>query len=252
MPKYKILSYVTKAKVLKHPFEEFYNLTQIGVKPRSLLGRSLDILYFRGTVPPVPKVKGTTYIPEPIGFPSVKKEFVNEMLVNSFQYGQTIQKFDRTFAAWGVGYAAPFYDRTLVETAYRISDHFKIKKGIEKYIFRKALGGIVPEKLLNVPKLPQRMNYDLEFSETLDAVAAKYLTRDRVESRGLFSFSEIQRLRKRRSGTPYSPEGGMRLWTALLTEIWATEFLDISGRGSETFSATADLKPTFGCMAAHP
>jgi asparagine synthase (glutamine-hydrolysing) len=249
MPKYKILSYVTKAKVLKHPFEEFYNLTQIGVKPRSFLGRSLDILYFRGTVPSVPKVIGTTYLPQPVAFPSVKKEFINEMLVNSFQYGQTIQKFDRTFAAWGVGYAAPFYDRELVETAYRISDHFKIKRGIEKYIFRKALGGIVPEGLLNVPKLPQRMNYDLEFSDTLDDVAAKYLSKERVEARGLFSFSEIERLKKRRSTAPYSPEGGMRLWTALLTEIWATQFLDMNGRGSEILSTTPDLEPAIECMA---
>jgi asparagine synthase (glutamine-hydrolysing) len=241
MPKYKILSYVTKAKVLKQPFEEFYNLTQTGVKPRSLLGKSLDSLYFRGTVPPVPKVIGTTYLPEAITFPSVKKEFINEMLVNTFQYGATIQKFERPFASWGVGHLSPFHDRILVDTAYRISDKFKIKNGVEKYIFRKALDGIVPKGLLNVPKLPQRMNYDLEFSNTLDQVAVKYLSKDRVEARGFFRFADIERLKRRQRNSPYSPEGGMRLWTALLTEIWATEFLD--NRGTGALRHVAELEP---------
>ena len=242
MPRAKILSYVTKAEILRKSLEEFYTLTQIGVRPRSLLGRTMDALYFRGTVAPVPKVVGTSYSPEPIKFPIGKTEFVNQMLVNGFQAGQSqdIPKFEKSLAAWGIAYSSPFYDRSLVETAYSIPECLKIKGGIQKYILRKALFGVVPDGLLNVPKLPQRMNYDLEFSNVLDQVAAKYLSNERVKARGFFRVSDIERLKRRKSDAPYSPEGGMRLWTALLTEIWAIEFLDNRGSGT-ALSAAAEL-----------
>jgi asparagine synthase (glutamine-hydrolysing) len=196
-------------------------------------------------------VLGTSYYPDPIAFPNVTEQFVNHMLVNGFQVGvcQDVQKFDRGFAAWGVRYRSPFYDRRVIETAYSISDGLKIKGGIQKYIFRRALDGIVPPPLVNVPKYPQRMKYDLEFSNVLDELSASYLSKNKVEKRGFFQFSDIQRLIRRDTTRAYSAEGAMRVWTALMTEIWATEFLDMNGRGSEAFSATPDLEPAIGSMA---
>jgi asparagine synthase (glutamine-hydrolysing) len=244
MPKYKILPYVTKAAFLKTPLQEFYNLTQIGVKPKSVVGQILDALYFRGTVAAVPKVIGTMYVPDAIAFPESEKEFINQMLISSFQSGvcQSIQKFDRSFAASGVRYLSPFYDRGLVQLAYSIPDSFKIKSGIEKYIFRKALDGIVPKTLLKTPKLPQRMNYDLAFSNTLDEVTDNYLSKSKVEARGFFLFSDIQRLKRRKGTKPYSAEGGMRLWTALLTELWGVEFLDKKGHGNDVSQSRPELE----------
>jgi hypothetical protein len=87
------------------------------------------------------------------------------------------------------------------------------------------------------------MNYDLEFSNVLDQVTAKYLSNERVKARGFFRVSDIERLKKRKSTAPYSPEGGMRLWTALLTEIWAIEFLDNRGCGT-ALPAAAELEST--------
>ena len=248
MPKYQILSYMSQAKILKGPLEEFYNLTQTGVKPQSLLGRTFDALYFRGRVPSVPRVIGTSYYPDPITFPKVTEQFVNHMLVNGFQVGvcQDVQKFDRGFAASGVGYRSPFYDRRVIETAYSISDELKIKGQTQKYIFRRALDGVVPVGLLNVPKFPQRMNYDLEFSNVLDELSASYLSKENVEKRGFFRFSDIQRLIRHNTTKPYSAEGAMRVWTALLTEIWAIEFLDKKGGGSEALQAGSEPPYTEG------
>jgi len=236
MPKHKILWYMKKAQILKQPLEEFYNLTQLAIKPKSFLGRAMDTLYFRGKVPEVPTVIGTDYTPEVYQFPPMNKEFINMMLVKGYQGGvcQSVHKFESSFAAWGVDYVSPFYDRNLIQTAYRIPDSLKIKDGKQKYILRRALRSIVPDEFLNVPKLPQRMKYNLDFSNTLDEVSDKYLSRDKVEKRGFFDFSDIQRLKKRKPGTPYSDEGAMRIWTALLTEIWAIEFLDKKGSGPES------------------
>jgi asparagine synthase (glutamine-hydrolysing) len=182
-------------------------------------------------MPPPPKVIGANYSLARASFPEIEKEFINSFLINSFQDGacQDSPKLERTFGAWGVEYRSPFLDLNFVKTAFSVTDKLKIRNGTQKYILRKALKNIVPDEFLFLPKRPQRMRYDLRFSIQLDGVVEKYLSREKVESRGFFKFSNIQNLRKRKKNKPYSPEGAMRLWTALLTEIWAIEFLDKQG-----------------------
>jgi asparagine synthase (glutamine-hydrolysing) len=130
-----------------------------------------------------------------------------------------------------MSYRSPFFDRNLIQVAYSIPDSLKIRNGRDKYILRRALKSIVPDELLNVPKSLQRMKYDVDFSNTLDEISDRLLSRENVIRRGFFDYSDIERLRKRKTDKPYSGEGAMRLWTALLTETWAQEFLDKRGAG---------------------
>ena len=93
---------------------------------------------------------------------------------------------------------------------------------------------IVPEEFLNVPKIPQRMSYDLEFFAEIEDVAKKYLNQNSVNYRDFFYYSDIKKFKRKDSSKPYSAEGTMRIWTAILTEIWAIEFLDKRGsQGSD-------------------
>jgi asparagine synthase (glutamine-hydrolysing) len=110
--------------------------------------------------------------------------------------------------------------------AFTIDEQLKIRKGVEKYIFRTSLASVVPQKFRSIPKHPQRMRYDLEFSDCLDKEADTLLSPDSVKSRGFFEQQSIDRLRRRSAGRPYAAEAAMRLWTALATETWARLFLD--------------------------
>jgi asparagine synthase (glutamine-hydrolysing) len=233
MPRYKLLWLMKKAPILKRPLGEFYDLTQVGIKPKSLLGRALDTLYFRGKLPNAPKVIGASYFAKPSEFGQINQEFINTNLVKRFQYGicSGMHKYEKNFAAFGMSYRSPFFDRNLIQVAYSIPDSLKIRNGRDKYILRRALKSIVPDELLNVPKSLQRMKYDVDFSNTLDEISDKFLSRENVIRRGFFDYSDIERLRKRKTDKPYSGEGAMRLWTALLTETWAQEFLDKRGAG---------------------
>ena len=65
------------------------------------------------------------------------------------------------------------------------------------------------------------MKHDVPFSDAIDSVADQVLSKDRVQKRGYFDFAELQKLRQRDAGKPYSSEGAMRTWTAMLTETWA-------------------------------
>jgi asparagine synthase (glutamine-hydrolysing) len=243
MPKYKILWLMTRFPPLRHSLGEFYNLTQLGLRPRSLLGRLMDWAKFRGSLPDVPRIRGASGLAQPIQFPPAGPDFLNRTMADGFQKGvcQSIQKFERGFAAWGVRYRSPFFDPKLVRSAYTISDTLKIKNGVQKYIFRRALAGIVSDEFLNIPKFPQRMKYDLAFSETLDRIADRWLSRERIERRGFFRQAEIARLRRRNLGEAYGDEWGMRIWTAVATEIWAEIFLD--RRGAPLAEALEALLP---------
>jgi asparagine synthase (glutamine-hydrolysing) len=231
MPRHKLLWLMNKVPIFKRPLGEIYNLTQSGIGPRSLFGGILSAVYFRDSIPPVPKVLGVDYVPSPLDFPAVGREFLNRCLIGNFQNGacQDTQKVERTFAAWGIEFRSPFLDRNLVEVAYSISDRLKIKNGTQKYILRRALSSIVPKALIDVPKLPQRMKYDLEFSTLIDELSDSLLSKESIRSRGFFDVSDIRRLRRRKPGRAYSGESAMRLWTALLTEVWARVFLDHRG-----------------------
>jgi asparagine synthetase B (glutamine-hydrolysing) len=216
-----------KYPFLKKALGEIYDFTQCGIFPKSILGKLLKAIYLRDSIPEVLKIRGSDYLPQPTRFLKISKEFVNLVLSSGYQGGacQDGQKLERTFAASGIQYRTPFVDKNLIETAFSISDELKFKNQTNKFILRKALESIVPAEFLSVPKVPQSMQYDLNFSIVLDEICDEYLSKDQINSRGFFNYSSIKKLRKRRIDKAYSPEGAMRLWTALLTELWAIKFL---------------------------
>ncbi|KJS32215.1 MAG: hypothetical protein VR64_08980 [Desulfatitalea sp. BRH_c12] len=223
MPRHKILWMMTKWPLFKDVFGEIYDLTQSGLQPASVMGKILSKSYFRHKIAPVPKVSGGSYVPVKTVFPSSNNQLVTTFLSNVFQGGacQDGQKLERTFAAWGVRYQSPFLDRNLIRTAFGISDQLKFKHGKNKYILRKALEKYVPEEFIHIPKKPQRMKYDLAFAKVLDDVATHYLGDGR---QGFFNPHDIVSLKKMKRNGAYPPETGMRLWTAVLTQIWYEQF----------------------------
>lgn len=227
MPKYKLLSLMCKHPLARAALQEFYTYTQLGLPPRRLLAKLGVAAKFRGSVPAVPRISGARP-PEPLCFPEPGPQFVNRVTSGGFQVGvcQDIQKFDRGFGAFGIEYRSPFYDMTLVRAAYTIDDALKIRHGRQKWIFRQALRPWVPPEFLDIPKFPQRMEANLELAAALDSIADEVLSDEAVRARGLFDSASIASLRRGSSTRAYSYEGGMRLWTAIMTELWARAFID--------------------------
>lgn len=228
MPKHKLLWMAQRAPFARRSLEEFYVLTQTGVAPRTVGGRLLDRLYFRGRLPRVPRIRGCAYRVPATVFPDGGPEYVNRTLAAGFQNAVAgwLPKFERTFAAANVDVASPFLDPVMIRTAFTVPDRYKIVRGKEKFILRQALRSTLPAELLNTPKAPQRMRHDGEFADVLEAVADGYLSAERVQARGWFDPADLQAIRASRRQGVYVFEAGMRLWTALLTELWAETFLD--------------------------
>ena len=233
MPRYKLLWLMQRLPFPRKYFTEFYNLTQLGLKPRSVVGKALDWAYFQGKVPDVPKILRARGLPAPIELPPMSSQFVNMMMARGFQLGQCqdMPKYERSFARCAIGYRNPYCDLDFARFAYTISDALKIRYGSQKYILRKALRSVVTDEFLQVPKFMQRMKYDETFFRTLAELCADVLAKESVAKRGFFHYSEIRNLLDRLPRKRYGPEAAMRLWTAICTEIWAQEFLDKRGRG---------------------
>jgi asparagine synthase (glutamine-hydrolysing) len=233
MPRHKILWIAKKAPFLKTAMEEFYNLTQMGVRPGTFLGKAAAFLYFRRNLPDVPKINGSTYCPKTFKFPEANREFINVVLSSIFQKAipTALPKIERNFSAWGIKYSSPFFDKKMIETGFCIPDSLKIRRFKEKYILRSALKSIVPREVLSVPKFPQRMKNDAAFSDVLDSIGDRILSKEVIEKRGFYDWADIEKIRASKGRNGYVFEASMRLWTAILTEIWAKEFIDKRGEG---------------------
>jgi hypothetical protein len=190
----------------------------------------LEYLQYRGKLPGVPLICGAR-LPEPTAFPERGRELINRAACRSLQNGvcQDVHKIERGFSAFGLEYRLPFYDLNLVRAAYTITDRLKVTARSQKYIFRKAMEHTVPQAFWRVPKFPQRMRYDLEFSDNLDQVGRTLLLQNGGAcDRGLYDNATLRGLFRRSSGIPYRDEAAMRIWTASLTELWFRMFVDES------------------------
>jgi asparagine synthase (glutamine-hydrolysing) len=146
-------------------------------------------------------------------------EFHTKM-VNDFLMAE-----DRTSMAHGLEVRVPFLDRDLVRFAMSIPVDLKIRRNQTKYIFRKAMTGLLPPEIVRKKKWGFAFNPYYQFMKDLKNVAEQVLTRERVESRGWFNYTYL------RSILDHRPHPRLRwhyffLWLALGLEIWGQIFLD--------------------------
>jgi asparagine synthase (glutamine-hydrolysing) len=132
---------------------------------------------------------------------------------------------DRTSMAHGLEVRVPFLDKDLVRFAMNIPVDLKIRQNCTKYIFRKAMKGLLPQAIIDKKKWGFGFNPYYQFQKDLKTVAEKVLTRARVEQRGWFNYRYLQRILN------HPPHPRLRwhyfyLWLALGLEIWGQMFLD--------------------------
>lgn len=132
---------------------------------------------------------------------------------------------DRTSMANGLEIRVPFLDRDLVSFALGIPVDRKMRSNQTKYLFRKAMKGILPDRIIQKKKWGFTFNPYYQFNKDLKKHAERILTRKKVESRGWFNYDYIDRIIK------HQPNERLRwhyfyLWLALGLEIWAQMFIE--------------------------
>jgi asparagine synthase (glutamine-hydrolysing) len=235
MPKHKLLWLSQCVAPLRKDLHEFYALTQSGRLPERPLAQLMNATYFRGAVPTVPRVRGAQFQPERPTLPTAGPEFLNHALVSNANdnISRSLVRLERPFQAFGIDFASPFFDRRVMDYAFQLPSRFKIRLGREKYILRQAMRSIVSADLLDTPKGISRIRQDAAFAATLWTLSALYLNPDRVRRRGFFDIEDVARVQRSVRRAHYHTEAAMRLWTLIVTEIWAEIYLDQRGRRPE-------------------
>jgi asparagine synthase (glutamine-hydrolysing) len=237
MPRHKVLWMAEVLPFLRKDLLAFFEATQTGDPPSRPLARLMTALYYRGGLPAPPAVLNCApaFHPELLAEPG--PEFLNRCLMLDGQEptSRTLARIERPFQAYGLDYGSPFLDKEVIQFAFTMPGHLKIRRGQQKYVLRQAMRPLMSDSLRKAPKELMRMQQGGEFANTLQLLADQYLSAERIRRRGFFQVEDIERIR-RACARGFHPETAMRLWTAIVTEIWAEIYLDARGRHPQSIA----------------
>ena len=230
MPRHLLIRLAARWPWARGPITEFYDYTQIGRPPRTLLGRLLRYAYFRGRHTPPPAVLGATAPGEDKRLRLAAVEALNTALLASLEHPSEVTAMARLHAPAGLRFGSIFHDRDVIECAFRVPDRLKINGNRRKYILRRAARGFLPPPLVGRPKGLVRAASNEAIVREFLRLADELLAPAAVRRRGLFDPAEVARLRRVPAGGVIPVDQFHHLWTLALTEIWARTFLDQRGR----------------------
>jgi asparagine synthase (glutamine-hydrolysing) len=122
----------------------------------------------------------------------------------------------------------PFLDRELAEfVAWNVPPSLKIKSRLRtttKYIFRKAMQGILPREVLRQPKAGFAAPVDYWLANDLKEMVDDLLSESQIRNRGLFRPEKVRAyVDEQRSG---AQDWSMQIWQFLTLELWTRMFID--------------------------
>ncbi len=127
-------------------------------------------------------------------------------------------KVDRAAMAVSLETRAPFLDRDVVEFAWSLPMHMKIRGGQGKWLLRQLLDRHVPRSLMERPKMGFGIPLDAWLRGPLRDWAENLLAEDRLRREGYFNPVPIRTAWK--SHLSGQASYGYRLWSVLMFQAW--------------------------------
>jgi asparagine synthase (glutamine-hydrolysing) len=145
------------------------------------------------------------------------------MDIKNYLPNDIMMKVDRMSMAHSIEAREPLLDHKLVEFAAKIPPQLKLKAHTTKYIFKKAMEGILPNEILYRPKRGFAIPLARWFRGQLSSYVRDLLLSKQSRERGLFRQSYIERLISMNDrGRPLP----LQLWTLISFELWCRRFID--------------------------
>jgi asparagine synthase (glutamine-hydrolysing) len=136
-----------------------------------------------------------------------------------------LTKVDRMSMAHSLEARVPLLDHKVVEYAFSLPADLKLRPGATKYVFKRAMRGLLPDAILDRPKHGFAVPLRGWFRGT--SFLSDLLLSERCRQRGLLDPEAVRRLIQRHEqGRPLD----FQLWTLASLELWARRFLDRSPR----------------------
>jgi asparagine synthase (glutamine-hydrolysing) len=143
-----------------------------------------------------------------------------------------LTKVDRMTMAHSLEARPPLLDHKLVEFAATVPSRYRLKDGTTKYIFKQALRGLLPDRIIDRRKQGFAVPLARWFRGELAGFARDVLLSKRCRERGVFDQVYLERLL---ALNDRGRDLDLQLWTVLSFELWCRRFVD----GRVTDSAPA-------------
>jgi asparagine synthase (glutamine-hydrolysing) len=228
LPRHRVADLAFRYPWLRGPLGELYDQVHRGVPPASLAGRALGTAYHRGRDVTAARLRGAHSLEPFAGLSRGAEQPLTELLRGDLMRLPHQSSFERLLAGVGLRAAAPHMDPRLVEAALSVPDRLTAGRGIRKPILRKICEGMLPAKLIS-GRRGASAGDALRKSDALDRLAVELLSPGAVRDRGLVEPAYAAGLLRRARGRAYGPDRARRIWSLLLTELWARCFLDRAG-----------------------
>jgi asparagine synthase (glutamine-hydrolysing) len=135
-----------------------------------------------------------------------------------------LEKVDKSTMAHGIEIRVPFLDAELSSYAMSLPASLKTRGGTTKWILREALRGIVPDWVLDAPKVGFGVPYETWLRTSLAGYLRETVTDESIVRAGLFDQPVLaKRIDEHVSG---QRNHGFTLWKAMHLALWHNRFLN--------------------------
>ena len=159
--------------------------------------------------------------------------------VQSYLPGDILTKVDRTSMAVSLEARVPLLDHNIVEFALSLPEQLTLRRGESKWLFRRAIDGIVPRDVLARPKqgfaLPLRDWFRRELSHRVESLL--------LDDSPIYEFADVTAVRR----TTREHQAGRRdhsslIWRLLVLDIWLRSFDrdEVDGSSNRGIPAVVD------------
>jgi asparagine synthase (glutamine-hydrolysing) len=154
-------------------------------------------------------------------------ELLNRLLMtdtNTYLPNDLLVKVDIASMANSLEGRSPFLDHKLMEFVARLPAEYKMKRFIKKYILKKAIKGLVPEKNVNRRKMGFGVPVGEWFRGDLKALLFETILSDKFFNRRYFNSEAIRNMvYKHING---QKDYALQIWALLMLELWHRRFID--------------------------
>jgi asparagine synthase (glutamine-hydrolysing) len=151
--------------------------------------------------------------------------------LGTFLADDILVKTDRASMATSLEARVPYLDHELVEFAFRIPEHMKIRRLTGKWILRRAFRGRVPAGILRRRKSGFSVPISAWLRNELQPAARDLLESGRLRRQGLFRPERVERLLGEHAAA--TADHGRTLWALLMFQMWHDRFATAPARSGE-------------------
>ena len=157
-----------------------------------------------------------------------KHDFFTQCLMmemKTYLTDDLLDRLDKLTMARSVEGRVPFLDRNLVEFSFAVPNDLKLKNGTSKYILKKAMKDVLPERLLKRKKQGFNMDNYYWYKGGLGEIAKQLLTKENLAEEGLFKYDYVEKIMKKKP-SPKMFWQYAQIWNLTAYELWRRMYID--------------------------